>query len=228
MRKTTSGRRIRGSIGSGRRSFRTAWARTHILTCIYIVEFCSRLVTMVPDLQAKRFLSTQIHDEARHVEAYARYIRLFGDIIPINQKMKALFESSLEWRGSYLGWIVAINVLLEGEALNQQNMRIRTLPCPVFREMYSRITLDESRHTAFGIIYLADKVPTLSDTERKEILTWIFSLWKGWEHANEGRYTEESARILRTSTSELKKRYGEQLKTLKKIGLVTGDMVPAA
>ena len=188
---------------------------------IYVVEFCARLVTMVPDLQAKRFLATQMHDEARHVQAYARYIQLFGDILPINEKLRSLFDGALAWQGSYLGWIVAVNVLLEGEALNQQNMRIRTLPCPIFKEMYSRITIDESRHTAFGIVYLTDKVPALEAAERNAIVAWVSSLWKGWERANEGRYSEESARVLRTSSEELRSRFGEQLKTLKKIGLVT-------
>jgi 1,2-phenylacetyl-CoA epoxidase catalytic subunit len=187
---------------------------------IYVVEFCARLVTRVPDLQAKRFLSTQIHDEARHVQAYARYIQLFGDILPVNEKLRALFDGALAWQGPCLGWIVAVNILLEGEALNQQNMRIRTLPCPIFKEMYSRITTDESRHTAFGIIYLADKVPTLDPAERAAIVAWVSSLWRGWEKANEGRYAEESARILRTSSEELRSRFGEQLKTLKKIGLI--------
>jgi hypothetical protein len=188
---------------------------------IYVVEFCSRLVPLVPDLQAKRFLATQIHDEARHVQAYAQYIQLFGDILPMNEKLRMLFDGALAWEGSYLGWIVAINVLLEGEALNQQNMRIRTLPCPIFKEMYSRITIDESRHTAFGITYLTDKVPALTAAERKAILAWVSSLWKGWEQANEGRYSDESARVLRTSSEELRSRFGEQLKTLRRIGLLT-------
>lgn len=186
---------------------------------IYVVEFCCRLATMVPDLQAKRFLATQIHDEARHVQAYARYIQLLGDVLPINEKLKALFDGALTWKESALGWIVAVNVLLEGEALNQQNMRIRTLPCPIFKDMYTRITLDESRHTAFGIIYLTDKLPTIPAEEKRKIATWVSSLWRGWENANEGRYADESARVLRTSTDELKSRFVEQLKTLRKIGL---------
>jgi hypothetical protein len=192
----------------------------------YIVDFCARLVSLVPDLQAKRFLSTQIHDEARHIQAYAQYIQLFGEILPVNAKLRAIFETALEWKGSYLGWIVAVNVLLEGEALNQQNLRIRTLPCPIFKEMYSRITLDESRHTAFGIIYLTDKVPSLAASERQEILAWVAALWKSWETANEGRYPEESARILRTSSDELRSRFGEQLKTLRRIGLLEEGVHP--
>ena len=188
---------------------------------IYVVELCARLIGVVPDLQAKRFLATQVHDEARHVQAYAKYIQLFGDILPINDRLRALFDGALAWNGSYLGWIVAVNVLLEGEALNQQNMRIRTLPCPIFREMYSRITLDESRHTGFGVLYLTDKVPSLDASERNAILAWVSSLWRGWEQANEGRYPDESARVLRTTSAELRSRFAEQLKTLKRIGLIT-------
>jgi hypothetical protein len=51
----------------------------------------SKIVQTVPDLDSKYYAATQVMDEARHVEAYSRYLREKLELAyPINPHLKAL------------------------------------------------------------------------------------------------------------------------------------------
>ncbi len=191
---------------------------------VLTIHICSRLIHEVPDFQAKQFLCTQLADEARHAQAYSKYIDKIGKRTPIDPAMKKLYAKALKWNGSYIALIVAINVVLETESLQQQRKRIETLPCPIFREINQNVIRDESRHAAFGSIYLKDKLSDLPLVERQKILKWIGGLWKGWENANRGRYQTEAAAFLRTSQNELTQRHKNQMNRFKKIGLIKAEV----
>jgi ribonucleotide reductase beta subunit family protein with ferritin-like domain len=56
----------------------------------------ARIVQMVPDLDAKFYAATQVMDEARHVEAYARLLNeKLGIAYPITPGLKSLLETTL-------------------------------------------------------------------------------------------------------------------------------------
>lgn len=188
---------------------------------LFTLKICARLITKIPDFQALRFICTQMNDEARHADVYAKYIQLLGEIAPVNERLADIFSKTLAWTGSYCGLIVALNVVMESEALNQQRKRIETLPCPIFKAINSRIIQDEARHSGFGFIYMRDKLPLLSEIEKNNIITWIEGLWSDWKLANEDRYLETGAAILRTSPEELDIRLKAQQRMFCKLGLVT-------
>src|SRR2546422_7194438 len=77
----------------------------------------ARIVQTVPDLDAKFYAATQVMDEARHVEAYARFLRDKLQLAyPISPALKALLNdviSDSRWDMTYLG----MQVLIEGLAL---------------------------------------------------------------------------------------------------------------
>ena len=77
----------------------------------------SKIVQTVPDLDSKFYAATQVMDEARHVEAYSRYLREKLELAyPINAHLKALLNdviSDSRWDMTYLG----MQVLIEGLAL---------------------------------------------------------------------------------------------------------------
>lgn len=187
---------------------------------IFTLKVLARLITEVPDFQAIRFICAQMNEEARHADAYAAYIQMLGKINPINEKLATVFNKAFTWQGSYCGLIVALNVVMESEALNQQRKRIETLPCPIFKEINLRIILDEARHSGFGFIYLKDKLHHLTHIEKTEIIQWIESLWNDWKIANEDRYILDGAAILRTSDEELDSRQKIQYRVFEKIGLI--------
>ncbi len=77
----------------------------------------AKIVTTVPDMNAKFYAATQVMDEARHVESYKRLIHeKFKSAYPITDSLKNLLEQTLSdrrWDMTYLG----MQVLIEGLAL---------------------------------------------------------------------------------------------------------------
>jgi P-aminobenzoate N-oxygenase AurF len=128
----------------------------------------ARIVQTVPDLDAKFYAATQVMDEARHVEAYARLLNeKFGIAYPITPGLKALLETVLtdrRWDMTYLG----MQVLIEGLAL-AAFQRIRDYARNrLAAAVNAYVMQDEARHVAFGRLALRDYYPQLSDAERGE------------------------------------------------------------
>ncbi len=128
----------------------------------------ARIVQTVPDLDAKFYAATQVMDEARHVEAYARLLhQKFGIAYPITPGLKALLEVVLtdrRWDMTYLG----MQVLIEGLAL-AAFQRIRDqAKNRLAASVNAYVMQDEARHVAFGRLALRDYYPQLSEAERDE------------------------------------------------------------
>jgi hypothetical protein len=72
----------------------------------------SKIVQTVPDMDSKFYAATQVMDEARHVEAYSRYLHDKLELAyPINPHLKALLNdvvSDHRWDMTYLGMQVLI------------------------------------------------------------------------------------------------------------------------
>ena len=128
----------------------------------------ARIVQMVPDLDAKFYAATQVMDEARHVEAYARLLHeKLGIAYPITPGLKSLLEVVLtdrRWDMTYLG----MQVLIEGLAL-AAFQRIRDqAKNRLAASVNAYVMQDEARHVAFGRLALRDYYPQLSEGERDE------------------------------------------------------------
>ena len=128
----------------------------------------AKIVSTVPDMNAKFYAATQVMDEARHIEAYKRLIhQKFRQAYPITPSLKTLLEQTLgdrRWDMTYLG----MQVLIEGLALAAfQSIRDKagnTLAGAV----NAYVMQDEARHVSFGRLALRDYYPHLSDAERDE------------------------------------------------------------
>jgi hypothetical protein len=128
----------------------------------------ARIVQMAPDLDAKFYAATQVMDEARHVEAYARLLNeKLGIAYPITPGLKSLLETVLtdrRWDMTYLG----MQILIEGLAL-AAFQRIRDFAKnQLAASVNAYVMQDEARHVAFGRLALRDLYPTLTDGERRE------------------------------------------------------------
>jgi hypothetical protein len=128
----------------------------------------ARIVQMAPDLDAKFYAATQVMDEARHVEAYARLLNdKLGIAYPITPGLKSLLETVLtdrRWDMTYLG----MQILIEGLAL-AAFQRIRDFAKNrLAASVNAYVMQDEARHVAFGRLALRDLYPQLSDGERRE------------------------------------------------------------
>ena len=128
----------------------------------------ARIVQTVPDLDAKFYAATQVMDEARHVEAYARLLNeKLGIAYPITPGLRALLETVLtdrRWDMTYLG----MQVLIEGLAL-AAFQRIRDYAKNrLAASVNAYVMQDEARHVAFGRLALRDFYPRLTEAERGE------------------------------------------------------------
>jgi len=189
----------------------------------FAVKLCTKTSHRVSDFDSQSYLLVQAMEEQRHARMYEKYIQLIGDVKEVNPAMDAIYRSVYEWDGNPLATILALNFFIEGEAINQQGKRIRTLPCPLFREINRIIIKDEGRHHAFGTLYAKKFLPTVSKIELSEILSWIKNLWTKWDDNNKNRYLEDSEGVVRNDSHELNQRFSGHLKDLEKIGIYLGN-----
>ena len=128
----------------------------------------SRIVESVPDLDAKFYGATQVMDEARHVELYARFLQeKIGLVYPINDQLQKLLAETLSdsrWDMPYLG----MQVLIEGLALAAFGLMRDTTTMPLPKQILAYVMQDEARHVAFGRLALRDYYHQITEAERRE------------------------------------------------------------
>jgi hypothetical protein len=139
----------------------------------------ARLVETVPDMTAKTYAASQVADEARHVEAYARYIdEKLGVRFPINPGLGALLRDLLgdsRWDIVYLG----MQVIVEGLALAATRIASNGFGDPIVRSITKMIARDEARHIAFGhvaLVGLYDEMTTAELDDREAFLLEAINL----------------------------------------------------
>ncbi|MCC2280900.1 ferritin-like domain-containing protein [Streptomyces sp. ET3-23] len=128
----------------------------------------SRITETVPDIDAKFYAATQVMDEARHAETYARFLKdKMGLCYPINEQLRLLLEDTISdsrWDFSYLG----MQVLIEGLGLAAfgllRDSTQETLP----KQILTYVMQDEARHVAFGRLALRDHYRQLTSVELAE------------------------------------------------------------
>ena len=111
----------------------------------------AKIVEVVPDLDAKFYAATQTMDEARHVEAFSRFLQEKVDVVyPINKHLTALLDDTLRdprWDMPYLG----MQVLIEGLALAAFGvLRDMSAQDSLAKKVLAYVMQDEARHVAFG------------------------------------------------------------------------------
>jgi hypothetical protein len=128
----------------------------------------ARLVEAVPDLDAKFYAATQVMDEARHAETYARFLQeKVGLLYPINTHLQSLLNDTLtdsRWDMPYLG----MQVLIEGVALAAFGLLREASTSPLPKQILAYVMQDEARHVAFGRLALKDAYADLTSKEREE------------------------------------------------------------
>jgi hypothetical protein len=128
----------------------------------------SKIVQTVPDVDSKFYAATQVMDEARHVEAYSRFLNDKVDLAyPINPHLASLLDQTISdsrWDMTYLG----MQVMIEGVALAAFGMIRDLTRHPLTRSLNAYVMKDEARHVAFGLLALQDAYRDLTEAERRE------------------------------------------------------------
>ncbi|HLG01512.1 MAG TPA: ferritin-like domain-containing protein [Acidimicrobiia bacterium] len=134
----------------------------------------AQIVETVPWIDAKYYASTQVMDEARHVEVFAKYLneKLSG-AYPINAHLRMLLDDIIadsRWDMTYLG----MQIMVEGLALAAFGF-IHTLTTePLLKKLLRYVMADEARHVAFGVLSLKEYYEGLSAAELRERQEFAF------------------------------------------------------
>jgi hypothetical protein len=134
----------------------------------------AKIVESVPWIDAKYYASTQVMDEARHVEVFAKYLndKLSG-YYPINAHLRALLDDIISdgrWDITYLG----MQIMVEGLALAAFGFIHALSTEPLLKQLLRYVMSDEARHVAFGVLSLQDYYAELSAAELRERQEFAF------------------------------------------------------
>jgi hypothetical protein len=134
----------------------------------------AQIVETVPWIDAKYYASTQVMDEARHVEVFGRYLseKLSG-FYPINAHLKMLLDDIIadsRWDMTYLG----MQIMVEGLALAAFGFMHQMTTEPLLKRLLRYVMSDEARHVAFGVLSLKEYYEQLSAAEIRERQEFAF------------------------------------------------------
>jgi hypothetical protein len=134
----------------------------------------AQIVETVPWIDAKYYAATQVMDEARHVEVFAKYLdtKLSGHY-PINAHLRMLLDDIIadnRWDMTYLG----MQIMVEGLALAAFGFIHTMTTEPLLKKMLRYVMADEARHVAFGVISLQDYYNELTASEIRERQEFAF------------------------------------------------------
>ena len=134
----------------------------------------AKIVETVPWYDAKLYASTQVVDEARHVEVFARYLNeKLGGSFQVNAHLRMLLDDIINdsrWDMTYLG----MQVMVEGLALAEFGFLHATTTEPLLKQLLRYVMSDEARHVAFGVLSLKEVYDGMSDTEMKDRQEFAF------------------------------------------------------
>jgi len=134
----------------------------------------AKIVESVPWIDAKYYAATQVMDEARHVEVFAKYLdtKLSGHY-PINAHLRLLLDDIIadsRWDMTYLG----MQIMVEGLALAAFGFIHQLTTEPLLKQLLRYVMSDEARHVAFGVLSLQDYYKELTAAELRERQEFAF------------------------------------------------------
>ncbi len=134
----------------------------------------AKVVASVPWIDAKFYGSTQVMDEARHVEVFAKYLdeKLSGHY-PINAHLRLLLDDIIadsRWDITFLG----MQIMVEGLALAAFGFMHALTREPLLKQLLRYVMSDEARHVAFGVLALQDFYTELDGGEIRERQEFAF------------------------------------------------------
>ena len=197
----------------------------------------SQLASCAPTFNAKLYAASQTFDEARHVEAFNKYLQTrIKKSWPIGAALKGLLDKILtdpRWDLKFIG----MQVVIEGLALAAFNAAKDGTNDPVFKRMLELIIRDEARHVTFGINYLTEFVQTLSEEDRRDRAKFAleactvsrhrlkaYDVWEMYGMNIEETEEYQKENILQTQFQDVL--FSRIMPNLKKIGLLTEALIP--
>ena len=197
----------------------------------------SQLTSCAPTFNAKLYAASQTFDEARHVEAFNKYLQTrLGKIMPIGKHLKALLDKILtdpRWDLKFIG----MQIIIEGLALAVFSTMKETTSDPVLKRILGLVIRDEARHVTFGVNYLTSYVTTLTPEEKIEredfcleactVMRNRFKQYEVWEkYGFDLEYTDEYSQKNALAARFQHLLFTRIMPNIKKIGLLPERLLP--
>lgn len=140
------------------------------------LQLCGQLTNLCSKTDEKWYAASQVADEARHNEVFARFIgEKMGTIYPIGTTVKALLDELLSVEG-YEMKTLGMQTLFEGMAVGIMDLLREESRNSLFTELLRRVQQDESRHAAFGVLTMRRVVRDADPAQREQMEDWAFGI----------------------------------------------------
>jgi Long-chain fatty aldehyde decarbonylase len=124
------------------------------------------------DQGAQEYAANQTREEARHVTAFAKYIKArWGRPVECGAALKRLLVEIIEAPEVYKK-IIGMQMLVEGLAMGAFASGYKNNRDPLAKRLFQLVMTDEAFHHKFGKIWADRTVPQLSENERNTVEDW--------------------------------------------------------
>ena len=129
-------------------------------------DVCARLALICEEEDYRNHAVAQAMDEARHHVAYMRILEKMGDELEdIDPFTEALFDQLLASEDKTF-LIATEQFFLESMAMRLFESMVEHARNPLLKKVVTLITRDESRHMAFGVLYVKSYLSQVDPDER--------------------------------------------------------------
>ena len=136
------------------------------------LNLSASLCHVLYDQGAQEYAANQTREEARHVTAFAKYIKArWGRPVECGAALKALLVEIIEAPEVYKK-IIGMQMLVEGLAMGAFANGYRYNNDPLAKKLFQLVMTDEAFHHKFGKIWADRTVPMLTQAERNVVEDW--------------------------------------------------------
>lgn len=142
------------------------------------LSLSASLCHLLRDPGAQEYAANQAREEARHVTAFAQYIKVrWGKPLPVGATLGNLLGEIVQAPEVYKK-LVGMQMLVEGLAMGAFASLYAQSADPLLRRLTQLVMTDEAFHHKFGKIWADRTIHKLSDEERNLIEDWAASVFQ--------------------------------------------------
>jgi hypothetical protein len=136
------------------------------------LNLSASLCHVLKDQGAQEYAANQTREEARHVTAFAKYIKArWGRPRPCGVVLQQLLVDIISAPEVYKK-IIGMQMLVEGLAMGAFATGFQFNRDPLARKLFQLVMTDEAFHHKFGKIWADRTIPKMSQEERETVEDW--------------------------------------------------------
>jgi len=136
------------------------------------LSLSASLCQILHDPGAQEYAANQTREEARHVTAFASYMRhRWGEPLPVGRTLGALLKEMVAAPEVYKK-LVGMQMLVEGLAMGAFATLHARARDPLLAKLTQLVMTDEAFHHRFGRIWAERTMPKLTEDEHNKVEDW--------------------------------------------------------